>query len=203
MPTSLRESPAALTTVAPVISVSNTAPFPQLPGIASAAPLEALMIVEPEAGDVLAAHEGGARRLPHVLDDIAQARRPIGLAHPARMDADGQHPAAGLIRLANHVVDGAAAVLGEVVWIAVAGCDEIAAVVERLGVGDNEYPRALVIEEVGQVVVARVGVVEKAALANQQVTRVHAREGTAVPARRPLSHELLIERHRVAQLALL
>ncbi|MNL69847.1 hypothetical protein D3C87_1947600 [compost metagenome] len=69
--------------------------------------------------------------------------------HPNR-----QHAPACLLGFTDHVVDGGAAILGEVAWIAVARCDQIAAVVQGLRIGHDEKARSLMIEKIGKIVVA-------------------------------------------------
>ena len=126
--------------------------------------------------------KNGAGRVGDMLDDLTQARGAVGVAGPAAMDADRQDPAAGLVGFAEHVIDGGAAIIGRATWITVARRDQIAAVVEGLRIGNDENARAGVVDEIGQVVVARVGMIEEAALAHEQVTCVDARERAAVPA---------------------
>src|SRR5262249_61128094 len=65
--------------------------------------------------------------------------------------------------------------------------EDVAAVVVDERVGHDEMPPSLHVDEIGQVVVVGVGVVDEAALLDDELARVDAGAVAAVPAERPLA----------------
>src|SRR5439155_9223799 len=133
---------------------------------------------EPPAGDVQPAHERHTVEAARVLEERADGRGPRRLTAPAGVDRDGHERRP---TLSDELVEAHRQRVEEVARSPEAGADEVAAVVVCLRVRDDEKRSRGGPHIVGKVIARAVGVVEEAALLDEQFPCVRARPGAAVP----------------------
>src|SRR5712691_5135544 len=132
-----------------------------------------------------------------MLEERVHGRGPRRLTTPAGVDRDGheRRPA-----LSDELVEAHRQRVEEVARSREAGADEVAAVVVCLRVRDDEKRSCGGAHVVGKVVARAVGVVDEAALLDEQLPRVRARPGAAVPTEWTLAEDTLEGRDRAEDL---
>src|SRR6266540_1367166 len=197
LPSASRMSPKTTRAPSRANVSASAAPCPRAPPLISATlpssfPMETSpsapgrrMRGDPVLGDVDAPGEPHVRVAADVVERALEAGGPRGMPDEPQVQPERHHLR---LRLSLAVED-VEAVLheGEVVL----GGEEAAAAELRVVGGEavgHHQVRALVhAHPVGQLVVVGVGVVEEAALLDDELPRVHARPVAAIPAQRPLA----------------
>jgi D-isomer specific 2-hydroxyacid dehydrogenase, catalytic domain len=123
----------------------------------------------PELRDVDTAHEAHAVLAQRVLDEVPDRGGPPGLPAPAGVDANRHQPRAVAVpRLVEQVVEAELEALEEVPGHGVGRGDQVPDVVVHLAVRHHQERRAQSVGVVRKLVVVGVGVVQEAAVLDQQ-----------------------------------
>src|SRR3954454_19792736 len=175
-----------------------TGNFPGVLARSGAARREAL---EPPPRDVEPAHEPHTLLRAGMRDESADRRGPRRLPRPPRM-RDHRHHRRALV--GEQLVEADDKRVEVVARTREPGRHEVPRVLVGLRVRDDQHRAPEARRVVGQVVVRRVGVIEEAALLDEQLARVLARARARVPPERPLAEHALERLDRPQQvLALL
>src|SRR3954447_2218674 len=157
--------------------------------------------LEPPPRDVEPAHEPHAVLRPRMRDERPDRRGPRRLARPPRVRDHGHHRRTAV---GEQLVEADDERVEVVARAGEPGRHEVAGVLVGLRVRNDQERLAEARRVVRQVVVGRIGVVEEAALLDEQLARVLARARARVPPERPLAEHALERLDRAQQvLALL
>ena len=120
-----------------------------------------------------------------MLDELPQCVRPSSLARPPAVQTYGHHLRVATLPFAVQLVDSTAESSCEAVRRDRALGEDEPDIVVGLAVRDHEVALAVDFREVGKVVVVRLGVIDEAALLDEEIARPGRRAVPPVPADRP------------------